>query len=91
MIIKEKAYEYKLTLNELAKEIWNLDDTEQCELLNKLYNIDEQFSIEMQMEYLSDKLKENEYAMKIIDGLYERVHSDSSFELYKILMKEVNL
>ena len=74
MIIKEKAYEYKLTLNELAKEIWNLDDTEQGELLDKLYNIDEQYAIEMQMEYLSDKLKENEYAMKIIDGLYKRVH-----------------
>ena len=74
MIIKEKAYEYKLTLNELAKEIWNLDDTEQCELLDKIYNIDEQYAIEMQMEYLSDKLKENEYAMKIIDGLYKRVH-----------------
>lgn len=26
MIIKEKVYEYKLTLDELAKEIWNLDD-----------------------------------------------------------------
>jgi hypothetical protein len=75
MIIKEKAYEYKLTLDELAQEIWNLDDTEQCKLLDKLYNIDESFAIEMQMEYLSDKLKENEYAMKIIDGLYERVHS----------------
>lgn len=74
MIIKERAYEYELTLNELAKEIWNLDDTEQCELLDKLYNIDEQYAIEMQMEYLSDKLKENENAMKIIDGLYERVH-----------------
>ena len=74
MIIKEKAYEYKPTLDELAQEIWDLDDAEQCVLLDKLYNIDEQFTIEMQMEYLSDKLKENEDAMKIIDGLYERVH-----------------
>lgn len=73
MIIKEKAYEYKLTLDELAQEIWNLDDTEQCKLLDKLYNIDESFAVEMQMEYLSDKLKENEDAMKIIAGLYERV------------------
>ena len=74
MIIKEKAYEYKPTLNELAQEIWNLDDTEQCQLLDKLYNIDESFAIETQLEYQSDKLKENEDAMKIIDGLYERVH-----------------
>ena len=75
MIIKEKReFEYKPTLDELAQEIWDLDDTGQCELLDKLYNIDESFAIEMQLEYLSDKLKENEDAMKIIDGLYERVH-----------------
>ena len=75
MIIKEKAYEYKLTLDELVQEIWDLDDTEQCELLDKLYNIGESLAVETQMEYLSDKLKENEDAIKIIDGLYERVHS----------------
>ena len=28
MIIKEKAYEYKPTLDELAQEIWDLDDAE---------------------------------------------------------------
>lgn len=75
MIIKEKAYEYKPTLDELVQEIWDLDDTEQCELLDKLYNITDVYHREMQLEYLSDKLKENEDAMKIIDGLYERVHS----------------
>lgn len=78
MIIKEKAYEYKLTLDELAKEIWNLDDTEQCVLLDKLYNITDVYHREMQLEYLSDRLKmskrNNKDAMKIIDGLYERVN-----------------
>jgi len=78
MIIKEKAYEYKLTLDELAKEIWDLDDTEQCELLDKLYNITDVYHREMQLEYLSDRLKmskrNNKNGMKIIDGLYERVH-----------------
>ena len=54
MIIKqEREFEYKPTLNALAEEIWNLDDTEQCELLDKLYNIDESFAIETQLEYLS--------------------------------------
>ena len=63
------------TLDELVQEIWDLDDTEQCELLDKLYNITDVYHREMQLEYLSDRLKENEDAMKIIDGLYERVHS----------------
>ena len=79
MIIKEKAYEYKPTLDELAQEIWNLDDTEQCVLLDKLYNITDVYHREMQLEYLSDRLKmskrNSKNAMKIIDGLYERVHS----------------
>lgn len=45
MIIKqEREFEYKPTLDELAQEIWDLDDTGQCELLDKLYNIDESFA-----------------------------------------------
>lgn len=79
MIIKERAYEYKLTLNELAQEIWNLDGAEQCVLLDKLYNITDVYHREMQLEYLSDRLKmskrNNKNGMEIIDGLYERVHS----------------
>lgn len=78
MIIKEKAYEYKLTLDELTQEIWNLDDTEQCVLLDKLYDITDVYHREMQLEYLSDRLKmskrNNKNGMKIIDGLYERVN-----------------
>jgi hypothetical protein len=80
MIIKqEREFEYKPTLDELAQEIWNLHDAEQCVLLDKLYNITDVYHREMQLEYLSDRLKmskrNNKNAMKIIDGLYERVHS----------------
>ena len=80
MIIKqEREFEYKPTLDELAQEIWDLHDTEQCILLDKLYNITDVYHREMQLEYLSDRLKtskrNNKNGMKIIDGLYERVHS----------------
>ena len=78
MIIKEKAYEYKPTLDELAQEIWDLDDAEQCELLDKIYNITDVCHREMQLEYLSDRLKmskrNNKHGMDIIDGLYKRAH-----------------
>jgi hypothetical protein len=78
MIIKEKTYEYKLTLDELAQEIWDLDDIGQCKLLDKLYNITDVCHREMQLEYLSDRLKmskrNNKHGMEIIDGLYERVN-----------------
>lgn len=70
MIIKEKTYEYKLALDELAQEIWNLHDTEQCKLLDKLYNITDVYHREMQLEHLSDRLKmskrNNKHGMEII-------------------------
>ena len=71
-------FEYAPTLKELAQEIWNLSDEDQAKLLGLLYNIDTAYHIEMQLEYLSDRLKEdnNISGLNMIRSLYSRFKVD---------------
>lgn len=71
-------FEYAPTLKELAQEIWNLSDEDQAKLLGLLYNIDTAYHVEMQLEYLSDRLKEdnNISGLNMIRSLNSRLEVD---------------
>ena len=71
-------FEYVPKLNELAQEIWNLADEDQAKLLGLLYNVDTTYRIEMQLEYLSDRLKEdnNKSGFELIRSLNSRLEVD---------------
>lgn len=71
-------FEYTPTLKELAQEIWNLSDEDQAKLLGLLYNIDTVYRVEMQLEYLSDRLKEdnNKSGFELIRSLNSRLETD---------------
>ena len=71
-------FEYSPTLKELAQEIWNLSDEDQAKLLGLLYNIDTVYRVEMQLEYLSDRLKEdnNISGFNLICSLNSRLETD---------------
>ena len=70
MIIKQE-FEYTPATDELAYEIWNLSNKEQCELLNKLGNIDSNYSICMQLQHMSDCGVINKDGNYFIDKLSE--------------------
>ena len=71
-------FEYVPTLKELAQEIWNLSDEDQAKLLDLLYNIDTAYHVEMQLEYLSDRLKEdnNISGFNLVRSLNSRLEVD---------------
>lgn len=71
-------FEYIPTLNELAQEIWNLSDEDQAKLLGLLYNINTVYLVEMQLECLSERLKEdnNISAFNLIRSLNSRLEID---------------
>lgn len=72
MIIKQE-FGYTPTIDELAYEIWNLSYKEQCELLNKLGNIDSNYLICMQLQYMSDCNKIDKNGLRLVEQLYEYI------------------
>lgn len=74
IITIDNTVEYTPSIDELAKEIWNLNSMQQCELLNCIGKLGKTSDILFQLEYfMTDaKLNLDKVGRWILEGIIER-------------------